>query len=327
MVPASTSSSIMDQNATNSTEEHCGLSEMPARLFFITVYTVIFVASLMLNSIAIYVYFFKVTTQSSITVYLKNLAIADLFVCLCLILRIVKYASASVGIQSIYCKFGAPASYLNMYSSILFMGYIAANRYMRIVRPLETHRLQTVTSTRYICAVTWAAMLGCNSIYIAAFIITDKEHPADSGFDCESFHSNLVKQIHLVLQITSFLGFLCVLVSLILFYWWNVQKLQQAQRTMPEQPGNKKLSKSKRNMQVLVVIFCVCFVPYHLIRLPYVLLNPLLHDCTTAQVFHILKELTVLLAVLNASLDPLIYFAFCKTFRSHLNLQRFYRSE
>lgn len=128
-VSVSTSSSIMDQNTTNSTKEHCGLSEMPARPFFITVYAVIFVASLMLNSIAIYVYLFKVTTQSSITVYLKNLAIADLFVCLCLILRIFKYASASVGIQSIYCKFGAPASYFNMYSSILFMGYIAANRY------------------------------------------------------------------------------------------------------------------------------------------------------------------------------------------------------
>ncbi|XP_056330352.1 G-protein coupled receptor 87-like [Danio aesculapii] len=317
----------MDQNATNSTKEHCGLSEMPARPFFITVYAVIFVASLMLNSIAIYVYFFKVTTQSSITVYLKNLAIADLFVCLCLILRIVKYASASEGIQSIYCKFGAPASYLNMYSSILFMGYIAANRYMRIVRPLETHRLQTVRSTCFICAVTWAALLGFNLAYIAAFIITDEEHSADSGFDCESFHNNLVKQIHLVMQITAFLTFLCVLVSLILFYWWNVQKLQQAQRTMPEQPGNNKLSKSKRNMRVLVVIFCVCFVPYHLVRLPYVFIKPLLDDCTTAQVFHILKELTVLLAILNASLDPIIYFVFCKTFRSHLNLQRFYRSE
>lgn len=198
---------------------------------------------------------------------------------------------------------------------------------MRIVRPLETHRLQTIRSTHYICAVTWAVLLGFNSIYIAAFIITDKEHPSYSGFDCESFHSNLVKQIYLVLQITAFLTFLCVLVSLILFYWWNVQKLQQAQRTMPEQPGNNKLSKSKRNMRVLVVIFCVCFVPYHLVRLPYVFIKPLLHDCTTAQVFHILKELTVLFAVLNASLDPIIYFVFCKTFRSHLNLRRFCRSE
>ncbi|KAG1932841.1 P2Y purinoceptor 14-like [Pimephales promelas] len=280
----------MDQNTTNSTEGPCGLSEMPARTFFISVYSLVFLASLALNSIAIYVYFCKSTSQSSITIYLKNLVIADFFVCLCLILRIVKYASTSVEIQRIYCIFGAPASYLNMYSSILFMGYIAANRYMRIVRPLETRMLQTVRSTRYICIVTWTFLLCFNVVYIAVF-----------------FGS----------------VFLSVLVSLILFYWGNVQRLRQAQRTMPENPGDTKLSKSKRNMRVLVAVFCVCFVPYHMVRLPHVFISPLLHDCTTAQAFYIIKELTVLLAVLNACLDPLIYFFFCKTFRARLNLQRF----
>ncbi|XP_077063485.1 P2Y purinoceptor 14-like [Siphateles boraxobius] len=319
----SQSSSIMDQNTTNSTQGSCGVSEMPARAFFISVYSLVFLASLALNSIAIYVYFCKSTSQSSITVYLKNLVIADMFVCLCLILRITKYANTSVEIQRIYCNFGAPASYLNMYSSILFMGYIAANRYMRIVRPQETHVLQTVRSSRYICIVTWAVMLCFNCVYIAFFASARKENTPQSGFNCESFHNSLLKKIYLALQISSFLVFLSVLVSLILFYWGNVQRLRQAQRTMPQTPGNTKLSKSKRNMRVLVALFCVCFVPYHLVRLPYVLISPRLHDCTTAQVFDIIKELTVLLAVLNASLDPLIYFVFCKTFRARLNLQRF----
>ncbi|KTG06061.1 hypothetical protein cypCar_00044275, partial [Cyprinus carpio] len=237
---------------------------MPARPFFLCLYTVIFLASLVLNSITVYVYFCKATKQSSITIYLKNLAIADLFVCLCLILRIAKYARTSVEIQRIYCNFGAPASYLNMYSSILFMGYIAANRYMKIVRPLETHILQTVRSTCYICIVTWAVLLCSNCAYIAAFVSADKQTSAHSGFDCDSFHTSLLKQIYLTLQIICFPLFLFVLVSLILFYWSNVQKLRQAQRTMPDQPGNAKLSKSKRNMQVLMVVFCICFVPYHL---------------------------------------------------------------
>ncbi|KAK7172193.1 hypothetical protein R3I93_004488 [Phoxinus phoxinus] len=313
----------MDQNTTNSTQGPCGSSEMPARTFFISVYSLVFLASLALNSIAIYVYFCTSTSQSSITVYLKNLVIADLFVCLCLILRIAKYTSTSLEIQRIYCNFGAPASYLNMYSSILFMGYIAANRYMRIVRPLETHVLQTVRSTRYICIVTWAVVLCFNCVYIAVFASAGKENTPHNGFNCERFHNSLLKKIYLAMQITSFLVFLSVLVSLILFYWGNVQRLREAQRTMPEKPGNAKLSKSKRNMRVLVAVFCVCFVPYHVVRLPHVFISPLLHDCTAAQAFYIIKEMTVLLAVLNASLDPLIYFVFCKTFRARLNLQRF----
>lgn len=194
-------------------------------------------------------------------------------------------------------------------------------RYMRIVRPLETHVLQTVRSTNYICIVTWAGLLCFVCVYIAVFVSSDKENSPHSGFNCEIFHNSLLKQIYLVMHIASFLMFLSVLISLILFYWGNVQRLRQAQRTMPEQPGNSKLSKSKRNMRVLVVVFCVCFVPYHMVRLPYMFVNPRLHDCTSAQAFYILKELTVLLAVLNASLDPLIYFVFCKTFKAHL--QRF----
>ncbi|XP_051962977.1 P2Y purinoceptor 14-like [Xyrauchen texanus] len=314
----------MEVNITNSTEEPCGLSEMPARPFFLCAYTLIFLASLVLNSITIHVYFCKSTIESSITVYLKNLAIADLFVCLCLVLRIVKYAYISVEIQRIYCNFGAPASYLNMYCSILFMGYIAVNRYLRIVKPLETYTLQTVRTTRYICIVTWAVLLCGVCVYIFVFVSSHsaaKNHPTHIGFDCDIFHSDLLKQIYLVMHIVSFFMFLFVLGSLVLLYWWTIQRLQQAQRRMPALSGSTKLSKSKRNMLVLVTIFCVCFVPYHLVRLIYTF-KPLHEDCTSAQTFYILKEMTVLLAVLNASLDPIIYFVFCKTFRAQLNLNK-----
>ncbi|RXN14514.1 P2Y purinoceptor 14-like protein [Labeo rohita] len=80
--------------------------------------------------------------QSSIMVYMKNLAAADFFLCLCLPLRIAYNATYSITIRNIYCSFGATAFYINMYASILFMDIIAANRYLKIVRQLETHALQ-----------------------------------------------------------------------------------------------------------------------------------------------------------------------------------------
>ncbi|XP_073719277.1 G-protein coupled receptor 87-like [Misgurnus anguillicaudatus] len=315
----------MEGNTTNSTERPCGFSEMPARTFFICVYTLICSASLVLNSVTIYVYFCKVTHKSSITVYLKNLAVADLFVCLCLILRIIKYAVSSEEIHRIYCNFGAPASYLNMYSSILFMGYIAVNRYLKIVRPMEAHIMQTIRSTRNICIATWAILLTVNCFYMVAFASTQgagTRSPAEGDFDCGSYHNSLLKTIYMVMQITSFVMFLFVLVSFMLLYWWTVQRLRQAERAAPAQTSSTKLIKSKRNMKVLVGVFCLCFVPYHLIRLPYVFIKPLLHDCMKAQTFYILKELTVMLAMLNASLDPIIYFVFCKAFRAHIRLRQ-----
>lgn len=66
--------------------------------------------------------------SSSLTVYLKNLTAADFLLCLSLPIRITNYANASVTIHVLYCSIGASALFLNMYASILFMGYIAANR-------------------------------------------------------------------------------------------------------------------------------------------------------------------------------------------------------
>ncbi|XP_065136259.1 G-protein coupled receptor 87-like [Paramisgurnus dabryanus] len=312
----------MEENTTNSTERPC---EMPARTFFISVYTLICSTSLVLNSITIYVYFCKVTHKSSITVYLKNLAVADLFVCLCLILRIIKYAVSSEEIHRIYCNFGAPASYLNMYCSILFMGYIAVNRYLKIVQPMKAHIMQTIRSTRNICITTWAITVTINCFYMVAFACTlsaSTRSPAEGDFDCDSYHNSLLKKIYMAMQITSFVMFLFVSVSLMLLYWWTVKRLRQAESAAPAQTSSIKLIKSKRNMKVLVGVFCVCFVPYHLVRLPYEFIKPLLHECIQVQTFYILKELTVLLAMLNASLDPIIYFVFCKAFRPHIRLRQ-----
>ncbi len=85
---------------------------------------------LLLNGFTLKVYFCRAQQQasSSVTIYLKNLAAADFLISLCLPIRIANYASCSVSVRQVYCNFGASTFYLNMYASILFMGYIAANR-------------------------------------------------------------------------------------------------------------------------------------------------------------------------------------------------------
>ena len=85
---------------------------------------------MLLNSFTLRVYFCRAQqqTSSSVTVYLKNLVAADFLISLCLPIRIIKYACSTVTVQWVYCNFGAATFYLNMYASILFMGYIAANR-------------------------------------------------------------------------------------------------------------------------------------------------------------------------------------------------------
>ncbi|CDQ69262.1 unnamed protein product [Oncorhynchus mykiss] len=258
---------------------------------------------------------------------MQNLAAADFFLSLCLPLRIANYATHNSTImRHVYCNFGATAFYLNMYASILFMEYIAANRYLKIVRPLETHTLQTVRAAHYISMATWVTLLASSSAYLTVSLLTTWGADLIPGtIGCDSLHSTQLLLLYKIIHSFSAAIFLFVLFSLIFFYWGTILRLRQAQLNQQKHPScgsGRNLSRSKRNMLVLVTVFCVCFVPYHLVRLPYTFLRPFLHRCYWHQALYYMKELTVLLSVLNACLDPLIYFIFCKTFRAQLGMQR-----
>ncbi|XP_039515999.1 P2Y purinoceptor 14-like [Pimephales promelas] len=303
----------------NTTCEFSGIRTHPVFTF---AYSLVFLVSLVLNCITMRVYFCtNQRVQSSVTVYMKNLAAADFFLCLSLPLRIANYASSSDMMRNIYCSFGATAFYINMYASILFMDFIAANRYLKIVRPLETHSLQTVRTAHHISAATWLSLVATSSIYLILFLLTSwgKIHKPDK-IGCEAFHSPPLNVAYKITHSVSMVLFIFVLVSLIALYWGTLQKVRKAQMSI-QTTSSSKFKKSKRNMLVLVLVFCVCFVPYHLVRLPYAFIKPQTKLCT-AHAFYVLKELTVLLSVLNACLDPLIYFIFCKAFRAQLGLRK-----
>uniref|UniRef100_A0A3B4UNS1 P2Y purinoceptor 14-like n=1 Tax=Seriola dumerili TaxID=41447 RepID=A0A3B4UNS1_SERDU len=271
----------------------------------------------MLNGFTLKVYFCRAQqqTSSSVTIYLKNLAAADFLISLCLPIRIINLASNSVPVRLVYCNFGASAFYLNMYASILFMGYIAAN-YLKIVHPLGTHILQTVRATHVISTVTWVLLLAMMMTYVLLSLLTQESlQSVPMTVSCDVLHSQLLRVLYKVFHTCSAVIFLLVLISLVFFYYSTSHRLSLAQQRQLASSSSKKLAKSRRNMLVLVSVFCICFVPYHLVRLPYAFLK---RQCSWSQAFFYLKELTVMVSVLNVCLDPLIYFLFCKAFRAQM---------
>lgn len=166
---------------------------------------------------------------------------------------------------------------------------------------------------------TWLFLASTGSIYLFLFLkMSWGPNQSYEDISCESLHSLQLILAYKIIHCVSIALFIFVLVSLIFLYWRTLQKLREAKISTPAVSSSQTFNKSKRNMLILVVIFCVCFVPYHLVRV----LDVFFSDCTKAQVFSILKELTVLLSVLNACVDPLIYFIFCKAFRLKLGLRK-----
>ncbi|XP_051801510.1 P2Y purinoceptor 14-like isoform X2 [Acanthochromis polyacanthus] len=286
--------------------------------FLMVVYGLVFLIGSILNGFILKFYFCQAQQQASSTimVYLKNLAAADFLLCLSIPLRITNYVSRSATVHLVHCNFGATAFYTNMYASILFMGFIAANRYLKIVRPRQTRVRQRVWAAHIVCTVTWVFLLTLMSAYIILSVHTQKPLTSiPNTLICELLHND---QHGLVLKFThscSAVIFLVVLISLLFFYYSTSRRVLLAQKKQPLSSSSTMLKKSHRNMLVLVSVFCFCFVPYHLVRLLHVFLSK---NCTWSKVLHNLTELTVAVSVLNVCLDPLIYFIFCKAFRTQL---------
>ncbi|XP_068593538.1 P2Y purinoceptor 14-like [Cebidichthys violaceus] len=272
---------------------------------------------LLLNGFIVKFYFCRAQQKasSSITVYLKNLAAADFLLCLCLPIRIAKYASRSLAVKLIHCKFGTAVLFLNIYASIMFMGYIAANRYLKVVQPVGTHILQTVRAAHIISTATWVFLL---AVMNASIILSFRgQNPFTSVLTrCEGWSNSQVSSLYKITQTCSTAMFLSVLVSLLFFYYSTARQVSLVQQRQPASSSSTKLAKSRKNMLVLVSVFCFCFVPYHLVLLP----KAFLWSCSWSKFLRYASEITITMSVLNVCLDPIIYFILCKKFRTQFRL-------
>uniref|UniRef100_A0A3Q3C529 P2Y purinoceptor 14-like n=1 Tax=Haplochromis burtoni TaxID=8153 RepID=A0A3Q3C529_HAPBU len=293
-------------NVTSSSNQTCDAVNTSAYPFFMLVYSLVFLVGLILNGFIMKFHFCgaQQRASSSLKIYLKNLTAADFLLCLSLPLRITHYASSSVIIRQLYCSFGACAIFLNMYASIIFMGYI----------PSGTHILQTAKTAHIISIITWVFLLVPTVTYTILFFIT--QTPVTSNPSCcDPFFSESIKLFFTIIHTLSPIIFLLVSISMVFFYYSTSRRVLQAQQRQLASSGSEKLVKSRRNMLVLVSIFCVCFVPYHLARLPYSLLRS---NDSVGSVLNYVMEVTTMVAVFNVCLDPVVYFFLCKSFRAKM---------
>uniref|UniRef100_UPI00398EECE2 P2Y purinoceptor 14-like n=1 Tax=Pristiophorus japonicus TaxID=55135 RepID=UPI00398EECE2 len=305
--------------ASNLSLSICSYSSRGFAIFIITAYTLIFVIGIILNSLAFWVYFFHIPSSNSIIVYLKNLVVADFLLVLSLPIKILRDGELGTtsDLNSIYCNFVACIFYLNIYSSISFLGFIAATRYLKIVRPLKTYTFQNVKTAKRLALGTWGVLLLAGISFVILININKQTTPQSSQI---CLRSGMHQQtINMVAHIACLIGFLVVLVALCFFYFQISSQLHRS----PSSKSLRKQTKAKNNILILLAVFLVCFVPYHIFRLPYVLSHTnFISDCYWKQILHFAKESSLLLSTLNACFDPVIYFLFCKAFRSKLGLDK-----
>ncbi|MFT7796130.1 putative G-protein coupled receptor 34 [Arapaima gigas] len=244
--------------------------------------------------------------DSSITVYMKNMALADLLLVLCLPLRI--YYHNRQG-PFFLCRAIGTAFYISMYASIVFLSLISLDRYLKIIKPVKVFRIHQVEWSRKAAYVTWAAFAGSSLFF---FLSSWESDPCDKI--CFHFHKKKLAGGVVNLMVVGL--FFAVFLIFVYAYGTIATKL----RTMTL-GGNKLRARSRKNrviMKTFVVptIFTLCFLPYHVVRVPYILSQvDVIQGISNKQMLHILNEMVLCLSALNSCLDPLIYFFLSCVFR------------
>ncbi|XP_042316044.1 P2Y purinoceptor 14 [Sceloporus undulatus] len=298
----------------NSSGNYCIYSKVLTKQALPLAYGLIFIGGILLNGVAAWV-FLHIPSKTSFIVYLKNIVVADLIMSLTFPFKI--FADSEIGpwqLNTVVCRFSAVIFYLNMYMSITLFGLIGFDRCYKVVKPQFLTSAHTVRCSRIVCVAMWALHM---LISLPNSILTNKT-PTKDNSKCVDLKSTLGVQWHQASNYTCLAIFWIVFLLLIFFYSSIARKIYFSHRKFKK---NSKLSRKKtnRNICTIMLVFIICFVPYHIGRIPYTLSQASSQNrCEEQKVLFYIKELTLLLSAANVCLDPIIYVFLCQPFKQRL---------
>ncbi|XP_066502697.1 G protein-coupled receptor 34 like [Hoplias malabaricus] len=293
------------QNSSSLNDSTCEIQDNLPALFLPISYSIICTLGLVSNTISMLV-FFRRHADTSMGVYMRNLILADWLLVLCLPLRI--YYHNSEG-PTLVCKMAGVFFYINMYASIAFLSLISLDRYLKIIKPVWVFRVQKVGWSRVTSYILWITLLFGNCLF---FVGRKQDSPCDKI--CFHFHEKGPLAGGINIGVVGLFGILILV--FIIFYVKIALKI----RTMEMGNGDPKANSQKQQLilktYLVPGIFTLCFLPYHLVRVPYVLAQMnVIQEMESKQMLHSWNEITLLLSTLNSCLDPIIYYFLSSTYR------------
>ncbi|XP_063770569.1 proteinase-activated receptor 4 isoform X1 [Pseudophryne corroboree] len=120
-----------------------------------SIYTVIFLVGLPANGLALWVLMTKVKKMTS-TVFMMNLAVADLLLILVLPFKMFYYFLGNNWIfGELMCRAVTSFFYGNMYCSVLLLMSISIDRYLAVVHPFFSRTFRSRNFAVGICSISW----------------------------------------------------------------------------------------------------------------------------------------------------------------------------
>ncbi|KAK6478105.1 lysophosphatidic acid receptor 6 [Huso huso] len=281
----------------------CGTEEL--HRLFMAAYVLISVVGLLLNLTALAIFYCNPKApRSQTTVYMTNLAVADLLLVLTLPARIYHYSGARL--NPVLCEVAGLVLLVNMYSSIFFLACMNLDRCLAVCFPLSSRVKAWRKRTPLVCLGVWTLTVGAS---LPTYLIKKAEYggqqqqqlPQCDCLDRVPVYATQPAAIGATLT----MGFGIPLGSMLLCSWCLLRALR---RSAAVQMGLVKGKKIRNMMMVNAAVFLLCFLPYHCLLV-------LIYRGGTGWRLLLWYQGSLLIACANAVLDPLVYYFTTQTFK------------
>uniref|UniRef100_A0A3P9MMU7 Pyrimidinergic receptor P2Y4 n=1 Tax=Oryzias latipes TaxID=8090 RepID=A0A3P9MMU7_ORYLA len=277
-------------------------------------YSLVFVVGFLLNATALWI-FLKMRPWNPSMVFMFHLSLSDFLYVLSLPTLIYYYAHRNhwpFGVA--VCKIVRFLFYANLYCSILLLTCISVHRYLGICHPIKALTLVKSRHAHIVCASVWAVV----TVSLIPNIIFVTISRRDNDTLCHDTTSQgafeeYVDYSSVVMVLLFGVPFLVIMVC----YCLMARTLCRPRRGLSaSQQGNNSRQKSIKLIIVVLVVFAVSFVPFHITRTIYYTARVLDLNCEFLNIVNFAYKITRPLASMNSCIDPILYFLAGDHYRS-----------
>lgn len=282
---------------------------------YAVVYSVILAPGLLGNVLALWVFRIYIRETKRAVVFMMNLAVADLLQVLSLPLRIYYYLNDTWPFGHPLCMICFYLKYVNMYASIYFLVWISVRRCQLTMRPLEYNSSKEKRDLLR-CVVGW--LFVCLACLAFPWLRENSSDPKNRCFAELPMRDISAPAMWILLILAELLGFIIPLVVVVACSILTALSLRRV--TTEGVPDCGERRRALKMVLCCAIVFLLCFAPYHItMPLDFLVKAKILTECSVRNLIQRSHIITLCLASLNCSLDPLMYYFTSDEFRRRLS--------
>lgn len=303
---------IAEMQKEDNSNPKCGnsLNDGSLRVPLAVFYLLFFLLGLVGNLLALWVFLKLHSKKNSVCIFLINLAFADLVLMICLPFLVVYHANHdNWSLHPVLCRVVGNVFYMNMYVSIIFLGLISIDRYMKLQRVSSRQKFLSNKQSIFTCCLIW--VIATASI-IPLIALGGDRTQSNMCFQYKYLH-NMKWKAYMNLAIV--VVFWLIYGTLVTSYGRIAMGLLQVSKEKPDFPNAARYKRTARKSFFVLFLFTLCFVPYHLVRIFYIYSQITDVSCQFVKLVDNINELSLLFSAFNSCLDPVMYLVLCSSVR------------